>query len=572
MFLLDPRITSTSAPTGVGWGLDTSHPADHSPMSSPKAHSSARTSLDGHEHTPGKNHGPSSSSSSSRLPGWATPPKSPKSPRRSSLSPMSSPTGNRRSSGNFGSAFSPGGNTGDTHTFNSNSIPGGGGSGTSTPSRRDSRGEGVDRYIPHRSHLDIDLAAHLLGANENDDRTLKEAADGTTTAKLTLVGAATRTHLGVISNANNVGTANGSRLLSCFGQSSKSAADNQYVQDDGFSRLKYEKVSESYSTTCSTTNSVGLGNSSSPTGRHATRYIPTQPSRILDAPDLMDDYYLNLLSWGSNNVIAVALNQAVYLWHAADGHIDPLLTLDGEDYVTSVQWSGTGDNTLAVGTSSNTVQLWDASALTKVRDLTGHSSRVSSLSWNGSNNPNLLSSGSRDATILNHDIRASRNVQDTLCGHNQEICGLSWSPDGTTLASGGNENRLCIWDAAMSRATAGTSTSTIPRFSIDQHNAAVKAVSWCSWQRNVLASGGGTADRTIRIWNTSTGNNLRTIDTGSQVCAIQWSQTEKELVSSHGFRYVIYVVCVVSGTMFFTMLLSIPSLPPVPNAFLLLPQ
>jgi cell division cycle protein 20 (cofactor of APC complex) len=75
-----------------------------------------------------------------------------------------------------------------------------------------------------------------------------------------------------------------------------------------------------------------------------------------------------------------------------------------------------------------------------------------------------------------------------------------------------------------------------PRLCFDQHHtAAVKAISWCPWQRNVLASGGGTIDRTIRIWNSSNGNNLKCVDTGSQVCAIQWSETHKELVSSHGF-------------------------------------
>eukprot|EP00606_Chrysophyceae_sp_TOSAG23-5_P000045 GSChrysophyteH2.ASY1.ANO1.1313.1 assembled CDS len=272
-------------------------------------------------------------------------------------------------------------------------------------------------------------------------------------------------------------------------------------------------------------NISGGSSSLSPASRGKCRHIPTQPSRILDAPDLMDDYYLNLLSWGSNNVIAVALNQSVYLWHAADGRIDNLLTLGEEEYVTSVH--------------GNVVELWDASKLTKVRDLQGHTNRVSSLSWAGHSNPSLLSSGGRDGCVIHHDVRAARNVQDTLQGHTQEVCGLAWSPDGLTLASGGNENRLCLWDAALSgrrNSNAGASGGeSAPRFMIEQHNAAVKAVSWCPWQRNVLASGGGTADRTIRIWNTSMGTNLRTVDTGSQVCALQWSTTEKELVSSHGF-------------------------------------
>jgi cell division cycle protein 20 (cofactor of APC complex) len=72
----------------------------------------------------------------------------------------------------------------------------------------------------------------------------------------------------------------------------------------------------------------------------------------------MDDYYLNLLSWGLNDVVAIALGQAVYLWHADDGRIDQLVSFEGsEDYVTSVQWSNIKDNTIAIGTSNNAVQV-----------------------------------------------------------------------------------------------------------------------------------------------------------------------------------------------------------------------
>ena len=37
------------------------------------------------------------------------------------------------------------------------------------------------------------------------------------------------------------------------------------------------------------------------------------------------------------------------------------------------------------------------------------------------------------------------------------------------------------------------------------HLAAVKAMAWCSWQSNGLAIGGGSNDRTIRLWNIDTG-------------------------------------------------------------------
>jgi cell division cycle protein 20 (cofactor of APC complex) len=344
-----------------------------------------------------------------------------------------------------------------------------------------------------------------------------------------------RVHLSVLAKTSDM-NAQGKRLVDVFEYKSKQIGSIPF--DDGFSRLREEHPL--------TTSPVAPGSGASVGARKGTtRHIPDKPSRILDAPDLMDDYYLNLLHWGPTNTIAVALNQSVYLWHSDTGRIDNLMTLPTpDDYITSVQWSE--GNTLAVGTSSSVVQLWDASKLQKIRDLRGHTSRVSSLSWNGATNPHMLSSGARDSSILHHDVRAATNITATLVGHTQEICGLAWSTDGLTLASGGNENRLCIWDLQMSNqgrrsgggpSQASSSQQNAPRFTIEEHNAAVKAVAWCPWQRHVLASGGGTADRTIRVWNTTSGNCLKSVDTGSQVCAIQWglNGTSKELVSSHGF-------------------------------------
>jgi len=70
---------------------------------------------------------------------------------------------------------------------------------------------------------------------------------------------------------------------------------------------------------------------------------------------------------------------------------------------------------------------------------------------------------------------------------------------------------------------------------MSHHQAAVKALAWCPWQGNILASGGGTADRCIRIWNSSNGTLLNTVDTKSQVCSLLWAPEYKELVSAHGY-------------------------------------
>lgn len=276
------------------------------------------------------------------------------------------------------------------------------------------------------------------------------------------------------------------------------------------------------------------------TSSKPTRKINSAPTRILDAPELVDDYYLNLISWGKDDILAVALGQCVYLWNARNGEIQHLLTLSGdEDFVTSVRWADLPGHTncLAVGTNEGPVQLWDVVANKKLRSMRGHVARVGSLAWTR----NILSSGGRDSVILQHDVRSSNHIVSTYAGHTQEVCGLEWNEDGTTLASGGNENYLCIWDAAMSmrRNQSGralnSSSRESPRLLLTQHQAAVKALAWCPFHRGLLASGGGTADRTIKFWNSNSGAVLNSVDTGSQVCSLLWSQHQRELCSSHGF-------------------------------------
>lgn len=34
-----------------------------------------------------------------------------------------------------------------------------------------------------------------------------------------------------------------------------------------------------------------------------------------------------------------------------------------------------------------------------------------------------------------------------------------------------------------------------------EHRSAVKAIAWCPWKSNLLASGGGCQDRRIILWN-----------------------------------------------------------------------
>jgi len=52
------------------------------------------------------------------------------------------------------------------------------------------------------------------------------------------------------------------------------------------------------------------------------RKIPRIPFKVLDAPELQDDFYLNLVDWSSQNILSVGLGSCVYLWSACTSQVN----------------------------------------------------------------------------------------------------------------------------------------------------------------------------------------------------------------------------------------------------------
>lgn len=80
-------------------------------------------------------------------------------------------------------------------------------------------------------------------------------------------------------------------------------------------------------------------------------------------------------------------------------------------------------------------------------------------------------SGSRSGHIHHHDVRVADHHIFTLTTHTQEVCGLQWSPDGRYLASGGNDNLVCVWPR-VHEGSAGNDTQFVNCWS--EHQGAVK--------------------------------------------------------------------------------------------------
>lgn len=256
--------------------------------------------------------------------------------------------------------------------------------------------------------------------------------------------------------------------------------------------------------------------------RRPARDVPRCPVKVLDAPGMVDDFYSHPIDWSSNDTLAVALANQTYLFHAQSGNVERLCRLAAGN-ITALRWTGEGGH-LSIGSSTGEVLIWDAREFRQVRSLSTHRRRIGALAWFGG----VLSSGSSDAEIHQHDVR----MRDSLIvrrveAHKDLVCGLDYSQDGQ-LASGGNDNTVCIWENA---------TAATPSLVLSEHRAAVKALRWCPWQRNLLATGGGVADRKVCLWNTCRGRLIGSHDADSQVTGLLWGRSEKELLTAHGYSH-----------------------------------
>ncbi|KAL6152800.1 hypothetical protein ACJBU6_07978 [Exserohilum turcicum] len=327
--------------------------------------------------------------------------------------------------------------------------------------------------------------------------------------------------------------------------------------------------------------------------------VATEAKSFLDAPELRDDYYCTLLAYSyTAKCLAVGLGNFVHIWSERSGvntpeslNATPPDSSPENRHITSLGFSSQagGQAILAVGRADGRISLWSPFDSEPRFDVT-QPKPVSCVSWRPTvvQRPSLrdrammvpteeLLIGDEVGHIYFYTVEWPSETQSALFGwhgamtllarltiHSQQICGLTWSPDGQLFASGGNDNKCNLFetrevlrpsppsaDAATVldvRGPNGESIYTVtnrsnPVLHLNQSaakhtwtlNAAVKAMAFCPWQRGLIAIGGGSNDRCVRFYHTRSGTCLAIIDCAAQVTSLVWSQTRREIAATFGF-------------------------------------
>lgn len=109
------------------------------------------------------------------------------------------------------------------------------------------------------------------------------------------------------------------------------------------------------------------------------------------------------------------------------------------------------------------------------------------------------------------------------------------SPGGQVVHQGSESDRL---PSAASSSPQPFTVRTWRSSAVLQtwrHLAAVKAIAFCPWRPHLLATGGGSNDKMIHFFHTTSGAALASISVSAQVTSLVWSKTRREIAATFGY-------------------------------------
>jgi WD40 repeat protein/tRNA A-37 threonylcarbamoyl transferase component Bud32 len=223
------------------------------------------------------------------------------------------------------------------------------------------------------------------------------------------------------------------------------------------------------------------------------------------------------------------------LWDVATGQ--RLRTFEGHSRpVLSVAFSPDGRQVLT-GSDDDTAILWDVATGQRLRTFWGHKYCVNSVAFSPDGRQVLT--GSDDGTAILWDGATGQRLR-TFQGHSDSVTSVAFSPDGRHVLTGSLDNTAILWDVAtgkeVNRFEGHTDAVNCVLFSKNPLSTALQSVNTEGLGRAIAGRDAGvllnnsssgmsktseatfdrvitcSSDRTIRIWNVGTGEELKRIE------------------------------------------------------------
>src|SRR5579885_1361127 len=175
---------------------------------------------------------------------------------------------------------------------------------------------------------------------------------------------------------------------------------------------------------------------------------------------------------------------------------------------------------LAAG--SNEIQIWDAQTGELKHKLEGNRSSMESLAFSPDGNL-LAGTGHNDGGVWLWDAR-SGNLKQEIKAHDAPTA-VAFSPDSKTLATGGYDGTLKLWDV---------STGGAPRRTLDYaYSSDVAAIAF-SPDGKLVAGGGSGPDGEVKVWDAQTGELKFDLHADGVANSLAFSPDSKQLTCASG--------------------------------------
>ncbi|OAX40982.1 WD40 repeat-like protein [Rhizopogon vinicolor AM-OR11-026] len=255
----------------------------------------------------------------------------------------------------------------------------------------------------------------------------------------------------------------------------------------------------------------------------------------LDGPGISTDLFASPMAWSHANCIGVAFKHDVYFQNLESRAIVHLCRSSLSDgMVHSIDWGGeTKPYRLALGTKAGVVRVMDSEKRMQTVEWVNDGHGMGGMHWNG----DVLAVGRAGGNVTLFDVRMRAEITK-IVGHKRRVHGVKWSTDGRHLATGDDGGIVHVWDHRACDLL--TDDDKHVRM---KHKGPVKALSWSPWQHDLLATGGGSPDGEIHIWNTRkmapSSEPMHTISLQTAITSLHWSPHCKELLSTHGSSWTV---------------------------------